>query len=121
MRADRLDQVLVDALQRVERCHRVLEDHRDVPPSDLGHLSLTLLHEVLAVEPNLTTHDLARLRYQAHDRAAHCRLAARRLAYQAQCLPSADGQVHVIDTADRASPHRILYLQVRNLKQLPRL
>lgn len=40
MPADRFDQLIADRIERIERCHRLLEDHADLAAADLVQLGL---------------------------------------------------------------------------------
>ena len=53
MEPDRLGDLAPDRPGRVQRGHRVLEDHPDVVAADLAHLGLGQGDEVAAVEPDL--------------------------------------------------------------------
>ena len=43
---------------RVERCHRILEDHGDPVAADVAELVLAHLQQILTVKPHLAIHDL---------------------------------------------------------------
>ena len=45
-----LDDLVAHGVQRVQRRHRLLEDHADARAADAAHLALALSHQVLAVE-----------------------------------------------------------------------
>ena len=79
----RLRDLGADRLDRVERVHRALEDHRDVVPAVRAHRLLPTREDVLAVEAHL-----ARTRrvggQETHDREDRRRLAAARLADEAR-------------------------------------
>jgi hypothetical protein len=50
VQSQRFDQLLADRQYRVERRHRVLEDHRDAAPADPAHPGSPQGQQVLAVE-----------------------------------------------------------------------
>ena len=50
MRPDRLDDLVADLVEGVQRRQRVLEDHRDVVAADLAQLVVGRVEQVLAVE-----------------------------------------------------------------------
>ena len=69
---DRLHELVSDGVDRIQRSHRILEDHGDLAAADALHLVLAEFEEVLSVELDPAGDDLARGRLdQAHDR--HCR------------------------------------------------
>ena len=45
-----LDDLVADGVQRVQRRHRLLEDHADARAADAAHLALALVHQVFVVE-----------------------------------------------------------------------
>ena len=81
----RLGDLAVDAEQRVQRGHRVLQDHRDLA-ADVAHLALAQHREVLAGELNPAADDARRRRQQADDRLAQRGLAAAAFADHAERL-----------------------------------
>ena len=50
VRAHHVDELVADAHDGVERVHRALEDHRDVPPAVAAQLVAALADEILAAE-----------------------------------------------------------------------
>ena len=50
-----------DAVQRVERGHRILEDHADAGAADPAHAGLVELHQVATAEEDLATELEARV------------------------------------------------------------
>ncbi|MDT4847552.1 hypothetical protein FQZ97_816120 [compost metagenome] len=79
----RLADLARDGVHRVQRRHRLLEDHADAVAADLAHLLLGQADEFLSVELD-AARDLGRRRQQAHERHHGDRLAAARLAHDAQ-------------------------------------
>ena len=61
MDPDRFGYLATDGPCRVERGHRVLEDHRDLVAADPAHFSLIEADQVAAVEPDRPTGDVADL------------------------------------------------------------
>ena len=53
MRPHRLDQLVADAVERVQRRERVLEDHRDLLAAHLAQLLVGQLEQVAALEQDL--------------------------------------------------------------------
>src|SRR5579875_19531 len=57
---DRLCNLIADGKDRIERGHRVLEDHGDLAAAQVRQLFLVLFQDVLAVENDLSINDFAR-------------------------------------------------------------
>ena len=89
--AQRLADDLHDPLARVERGERVLEHHLHLPAERL-ELPAACRCDVVAAERDAPAGGID----QAHDRAGQRRLAAARLAHQADGLPLGDVQRHVV-------------------------
>jgi hypothetical protein len=68
--------LLADREDRIERGHRLLEDHRDVAAASLAHLLFGEVEQVLPLEQDLALRHPAGLGEQAHDRERRDRLAA---------------------------------------------
>ncbi len=88
------------AHDRVERGHRLLEDHRHGRAAQLAQASLVDLQQILAFEDD-TARDRAQLalRQEAHDAVRGHRLARAELADQAQDFPRAHREAHLLDRA----------------------
>ena len=71
----RLDELVRNALDRIERCHRVLEDHRDRAAAKRAHFGLAHLHDVAIPELDLSARDAALLLQQPDDRERRDALA----------------------------------------------
>src|ERR671936_2178153 len=76
--ADRLRDLLAASEDRVERGHRLLEDHRDVVATDLTHLVLGQLQYVTAGEVDAARDSAAVARQETHDAERSHRLSAPR-------------------------------------------
>ncbi len=103
MGAERLAEVRLDRLQRVEPGHRLLEDQAELGPAQLPHL----LHgqpDELASAVADRAGDRRRVGKQAEHAAAERRLAAARLADQPECLAGADREADAVDGANGVSP-----------------
>ena len=94
VRAQRLADDPADAVARVERGERVLEDHLH-PPTQRAEVALAQPRDVLPVEEDPAVGGLV----QAQDRAPDGRLAAARLADEPERLPAADREADVVDRA----------------------
>src|SRR5262245_41324946 len=100
---DGLGDLLTDREDRIERRHRLLEDHRDLLAADLPHLRRRQVQEVPAVVEDLTLDDAAgRLGDQPHDAERRHALAAARLAHHAERLAGLDVEVDAVDRANHA-------------------
>ena len=99
----RLDDLVADALDRVEGVHRALEDHRDVAPAMRSEAVLAARQDVLAVQQH-AARDARVGRQQPHQGEAERRLPAARLAHQAQALAARErelGSLHRVELAAR--------------------
>ena len=85
---DGLGDLVAHPADRVERVHRALEHDADLAPAIAVHRRLALLDEVDAVEVDRARADAPVRRQEAHERQGGRRLAAARLAGDAQRPPS---------------------------------
>jgi len=91
---DGLDHLVADGEHRVERRHRLLEDHADFLAADLAHARLGHAHHVATEEGDLARLDHGRLRrQQAHQREGRDRLARARLPHDPEGLALAETDV----------------------------
>ena len=97
VRKHRLVDLEPSAQHRVQRALRVLEDHRDVAPSNLPDLLARELEEVLVAEQHLAPDNAARLGHQPQQRQGGHRLAAPRLAHDAEALAGVQLEADAID------------------------
>ena len=104
-----LRDLLAHAHDRIQRCHRLLEDHADVVSAQLRE---RLRGERLAVEHDLAAGDLRPAWQQAHDRAQRHALSAAGLADEAQRPSARDVQADAVDRLDDAARRRDLDAQV---------
>ena len=101
---DRLGDLLADREDRVERGHRLLEDHRDVVAADLRHLVLVERREVLTVEDDVRAGLDATGRVdELHDRERGHGLAAPGLTDDAERAALRDREVDAVDGPDQAA------------------
>ena len=108
--ADRLGDLSADPVDRVERGHRVLEDHADLLAADLTQLLVTGLDQLLAAQPHRTLDPRVgrareadqRLRGDAHSRA---RLADdRQHLSRGELEGDAVDRLHAAPFGDEADP-----------------
>ena len=98
-----LGHLLADGEHRVQRGHRLLEDHRDAVTANLADLVFVELEEVLALEEHLTGNDAAgRDRDQLEEGEGADALAAAALAHECEGFAFLDvvgDAVHGLDQA----------------------
>ena len=99
---DRLRDLVAHRVDRVERRHGLLEDHRDGVAADVAHLVVGQLQQVAPVEPDLARDGLARALDQPHRGHRGDALAAAGLADDAQRLAVLDLERHAVHGADDA-------------------
>jgi hypothetical protein len=104
MMIGRFGDLPVDAEERVQRCHRILQDHRNPAATDAAHLARPLCRQLFPFEFYAAADDARRRRQQTDDRQAGCGLAAPRLANEADRLALAQGKAHPVDRSDHAGP-----------------
>src|SRR5262245_35815968 len=86
-----------DREERVQRRHRVLEDHCDPPPAHAAQLALALLRQLLALEAGGP-------RQEADDRQTRRCLAAPRFPDEPERLAGAEREAHTVHRLDDARP-----------------
>ena len=114
---DPLDDLGTDLVHRVQRRHRVLEDHRDVVAADLAQSRRRGLQQVLAAEERPPLAGRRLLGVQAHDRQAGDALARARLADDAERLALADRERDAVDRLDDAVVRLEVGLEVVDLEE----
>ena len=121
VRLHHVDELVADPHHRVERVHRALEDHRDVPPAEAAQLLPAQADQVLALEEDLPARDLRGLAQDLHDRVPGRRLAAAGLAGEADDLAGVDGEVDVVDRAHAPARDRVVDDELAELDERLRL
>ena len=100
-----LGDLVADGEHRVQRRHRLLEDHRDLVAADPLELGLLELDEVAALEEDpRALRDPAGPVDQAHHRERRHRLAAARLADDRERAALVDLEVDPVDRPQEALP-----------------
>ena len=61
MQPDGLADLAADGEDRIERGHRLLEDHRDPRAANRAHLGLAQIQQILTLEDDLAADDSRRL------------------------------------------------------------
>ena len=98
MQHERLGDLRADAVQRIERRHRLLEDHGDAIAAQLLHRLFGEADELPPLEADRTG-DARALRRQAHQRKRRHRLAGAGLAHHAEALALIERKRGPIDDA----------------------
>jgi hypothetical protein len=105
-----------DRLDRVQRVHRALHDHRQVLPPDRGHLLVGEAHHVAALEDHAAGGGLGWRHQELSDRKKQGRLAASGLADNAKELPGGEVEADLVHRLDRALLQEVLDRQVAHLE-----
>ena len=118
MDEQRLHDLLADRQDRVERGHRLLEDHRDVAAAQFAHLLVGEFEQVAAFEQHAARrHPAGGLGQQPHDGERRHRLAAAGLADDGDDLAAVDGVGNAVDRAHDAARRVELDVQVLHRQQ----
>jgi hypothetical protein len=118
VQAHRLGDLIADGEHRVERRHRLLEDHADAIAADRAHVLLGQRQQILAGVADAAAGDApGRRRHQPHDRQRGDRLAAARLADDAERRAARHRERDAVDRAHRAPIGAELRDQVTDLQQ----
>ena len=113
----RLADLPADGHDRIERGHRLLEDHGDLVAADAAHGGLVEGDEVDAVEPDGAADDAAgRIGDQAHQGERGDALAAAGFADDGQRLAALEREGHAVDGLDEAGARVEVGLQVVDLE-----
>ncbi len=99
---DRFHDLRADGEHRVERRHRLLEDHADVAAADRLHLPLGQPHEVVAEERDAARFDAGGRRQQPHDRERRDALAGAAFADDAERAARLEAERQIVDGVDDA-------------------
>ena len=101
---DRLADLVADGHDRVERAHRLLEDHGDVAAADIRHARARQAQKVDALEHDAPAHDAAgRLGDKPQDRQRRDRLCRNRIRRRCRRPPGCDLEADAVDGADGAA------------------
>src|SRR6185369_4250375 len=106
VREDRLLDLAADAVERVERSERVLEDHADAPAAHAAHRRRGQIVDAPALERYLAGGDSSGRLEQADDRKAGERLSGARFAHDAEDLPRGDRKAGAVDAHQRRAARR---------------
>src|ERR1041385_9019711 len=95
MRRDGFDELIPDAVERIEAGERVLEHHADALAADFAHLFRRQIVDALPAQPDLAARDAAGRLDQTDDCRAGDRLAGARLTNHAEHFAGADVERHI--------------------------
>ncbi len=112
MRGDGLDQLVADAVERVEAGERILEHHADALAADRPHGFGRQVVDAPAAQPHLAAGDAAGRLDEPDDRRAGDRLAGAQLADHAQHLARRDVERDAVDRRQRAAAGRERDLEI---------
>ncbi len=114
----RLHDLLADREHRVERGHRLLEDHRDVAAADRAHLVGGQFEQVAAFEQHAPLgHAAGGFRQQAHDGERRYRLAAAGFADDGDHFAALDRVGNAVDRVHDAARGVELDVQILHRQQ----
>ncbi len=95
MKAQDLTDLLADPVDRIQRGHGFLENHRDVVAPHPAHPGFIEFQQVLVFKPDFAPGDKARgFRYETHDRQGCHAFAASGLAHQTHGLTLVDFKIN---------------------------
>jgi hypothetical protein len=117
VRQDLFGDLVPDPVDRVERGHRVLEDHRDLRPAHLAHGVLAERHEVAALVDHLAREDRVRVDDEPHHGHHRDALARAGLAHDSQHLALLEVEAHAVDGLHEAVLGAERDLEVSDLEQ----
>src|ERR1041385_1581380 len=112
MRRDGFDELIPDAVERIEAGERVLEHHADALAADFAHLFRRQIVDALPAQPDLAARDAAGRLDQTDDCRAGDRLAGARLTNHAEHFAGADVERHIVDCGEHAAPCRKLDFEI---------
>src|SRR6185312_14277389 len=118
MEAERFGDLLADGVDRIQRRHWILKDHRDVVAANLAHLSVRQLQKILAVEGDLSANNLPRRRNQSHDGKRGYRLTATRFANEPEQFTRVEIETHTVDRTHQPGTRRKMRLEIFDFKQV---
>ena len=115
MRLDSLHNLIAHAINRIQACHGLLEDHGDVATAHLLHLGLGQRQQVLAVKGDGASGYVAGFLQQTHDGERRDALARAGLAHHGQDLALFKIECDAVDRAHHALAGGKFGHQVMNL------
>ncbi len=96
MSGDRLVELLLDGVDRIEPVHRVLRDERDIAPTDAAQLGSAKTDELASGKPE-RPRDVGGRRQDAENGLGDCGLAATGFADEAEIVTRVESERDAID------------------------
>ena len=123
VQGDDLIDLIADTEDRIQRGHRLLEDHGDHVAAQVLHDNVGRLGHIVGlvaeVQADLALHDLAlRALQQLHNREAGDRLAAARFAHHADRLADRNAERDTVNRVDRADIGEEVGMQIFNFENV---
>ncbi len=101
-----LGDLVADPHERIERGHRLLEDHADAAAAQETHFRGLQSEEVPALEVDAAVQDFQGRRQQAHDGAGRDRLAGSAFPHDAEDLAGIERERDILDGVRTVRPRR---------------
>jgi hypothetical protein len=117
---DRFNDLFADREHRIERGHRLLQDHGHLGAAPGRQLCIRPPEYILTAEVHLSALDARRRRQQPHDRTARHALAAAALADQTQNFTLGDRERDAVDGFDYPAVAAEVRFQVVDMQELRR-
>ena len=118
MSIEHLGDLRLDPQRRVQRRHRILEDHRHLPAPDVLELPLGQRRQIAPLEGHRALDDAGRgLRDQTHQRQRGHRFPTARLAHDPERLPCFDREADAVDGLDDALTREEVRVQVVDVEK----
>src|SRR5687767_2009235 len=110
--------LLTDGVDRIQRRHRILKDHRDIVAADVSHPIIGRGRQLFALESYGPRHDFSRQRDQSHDRERGDRFTRARFANQPEQLTFIDVETDVIDSLYKTAASREMCSEIMDFEQV---
>src|SRR5689334_13533078 len=118
MQSQRFRNLLSYGKDRIQRTHRVLEDHGDVVAADRAHLGVRELRQITSIEKNLARDDLSRRSDEPHDRQRRDRFTATTFTDQSQQLAGIEIKTDTVDGADQSFTGLKVCVEIPDFQQM---
>ena len=114
-----LADLVANRLDRIQGCHRVLENHGDLLAADGAHLTLAQPEEIPVLENHLSAQYLCRRIWQdPKDAQGGCGLACTRLAHEAKHFSLTHLKVQLVHRMDMAAAGAIFHREAFYLQKI---
>ena len=117
VQADDLHDLVADSVHGVQAGHGVLEDDGDLVAADLAKVLLLHVLDLMAVEPHITTHQLAGVSGKPHNGISGDRLTGAGLAHNAQNIALIHGKGNAVQClyfARRGEERKAFIFDIKN-------